>query len=533
LFGDGTLLFPTIGEFIVKPAAGSQLIKNSLFTLFNSFFMMSTSWIISIWIARQLGPTNYGIFSLVLWLTGTISWLIGMGLIHAVTKFIAEGKGKADHKNLTPILLYVLKIEIIISLITTLILIFLKTSIADYFFSPNESFYLFIAALGLLPGIITAIFSATIEGIQKFEYFTYANLIISPLSFSAKIIVLLLGFGITGLLIVMLSFSFVNVLFYFIVLKNEGFFKSGDKGTIDATLRQRIQQYNKSVIAILLCDKIIWDKSENFFLGRFCTSQEIGFYNLGYNVAQRFISILPTTFWRVLFPAMSSYFGSGNKRKMRRLFFLSTRYLAFITFPVGVAGIILSYQIIHYLYGHEFIGAQRVLQIIFASSVISTLSNPASAVLYGFDKQSFIYKFGSLLAIINIGLDLLLIRRYGAMGAAICYGITTIIGSVGGLLYTCRSMRLRYPVVSIAKITFATIIMGIAMEIVILQNGKIPGFILSTLTGIIVYLVSAVVLGTFEKEDYDLLQNIRRVCPGGLKKIVDFVYSILIQFKRL
>jgi O-antigen/teichoic acid export membrane protein len=310
----------------------------------------------------------------------------------------------------------------------------LKTAIADYFFSPNESFYLFIAALGLLPGIITAIFSAAIEGLQKFEYFTYANLIISPLSFIAKIVVLAMGYGITGLLIVMLSFSFVNTCFYFIVLKKEGFFRLHNNGTLDSTTRQRIQHYNKSVLAILLCDKIIWDKSENFFLGRFCTSQEIGFYNLGYNIAQKFISILPTTFWRVLFPAMSSYFGAGNRKKMRRLFFLSTRYLAFITFPVGVGGMILAYQIIHYLYGHEFIGAQRVLQIIFASSIISTLSNPASAVLYGFDKQSFIYKFGALLAVINIGLDLFLIRHYGAVGAAICYGVTTVIGSTGGIL---------------------------------------------------------------------------------------------------
>ena len=511
--------------------SGSRLIRNSLFSLFNSVFMMLTSWVISIWIARQLGPTNYGIFSMVLWVSGTVTWAIGMGLIHAVTKFIAEFQGKGEHQTYTPIIVYVLKIEIAVTLVATALLIFFRSPVADYFFSPNEQIFIFIAALGLLPGIITAILSAAIEGIQKFEYFTWANLIITPCSFIAKIAVLVAGKGISGLLYVMLAFSCVNLLFYLFVLRREGFFGTGKTSGIDKTIRRRIQGYNKSVVAILLCDKIIWDKSENFFLGRWCSSQEIGFYNLGFNIAQRFISILPTTLWRVLFPAMSSYYGSGNKKKMRRLFFLSTRYLAFFTFPVGVAGMILSYQLIHFLYGHEFIAAQRALQIIFISSIVATLSNPASAVLYGFDRQAFIYKFGMVLAWINITLDILLIRKYGATGAAICYGITTVIGSAGGLIYTCRTMRLRYPVVSLSKIIFATIVMGIVMEIIILQNGDIPGFVLSILAGAVVYLIGALVLGTFEQEDFHLLQSVKKVSPVFLGGIIDETCKILASFK--
>ncbi len=509
---------------------GSRLIKNSLLTLFNSFFMMITSWAISIWVARQLGPTDYGIFSFILWLSGTISWLIGMGLIHAVTKFIAEFQGKDRTRNCTPIIVYIMKIEISVSILSTLLLAILKTQVADYFFSPRESFFVFIAALGLIPGIITAIFSAVIEGIQKFEYFTWSNLIISPCSFAAKIAVLAMGKGITGLLYVMIVFSFINVVFYYTVLRREGFF-AAPSSPLEPGIRRRIHRYNRSVIAILLCDKIIWDKSENFFLGRFCASRELGFYNLGYNIAQRFISILPGTFWRVLFPAMSSLSGSGNRRKMRRLFFLSTRYLAFITFPIGIGGMVLSYQIIHYLYGHDFIGAQRVLQIIFISSMVGTLSNPASAILYGFDKQAFIYKFGAFLALFNIVIDMFLIRRFGATGAAICYGITTTIGSTGGLLYTCRTMKLRYPVVSLFKITFASIIMGMAMELVLIQNGEIPGFICAVLAGIFTYLTCALVLGTFEKEDYIVLRNLRRMCPWGAGNLLDLVYGILTQFK--
>jgi O-antigen/teichoic acid export membrane protein len=512
---------------------GARLIRNSVFVLFNTGFMFVTAWIISVWVARQLGPSNYGIFNLVLWLTDSCTWFIAMGLTHAVTKFIAEFKGRDDLDALTPIVVFVLKIEIVLSLVTTALLLFFSTQISHYFFTPKQSIFFVIASIGILPGMITAIFSSAIDGLQKFEYFTYANLILTPLSFFSKVIVLWKGQGIVGLLVVMLIFSFINVAFYAVVLIKERVLTFRNlRRKLDPDIRKRILKYNSSVIAILACDKIVWDKSENFFLGRLCHSEQIGFYNLGYNIAQKLVSILPFMFWRILFPAMSQYFGSGDRHKMKRLFFLATRYLAFAAFPMGAAGFILSYQIIHYLYGHDFIGAQRVLQIIFLSSIFTSTSNPASAILYGYEKQSFIYKYGVVLACLNIALDLLLIKAHGAVGAAVAYSVTTLFASVGGLIYTCRTMKIEYPFLSLFKILFSTIIMGTVMEIVILHNHEIPGFVMSLVAGVVVYLTCSLVLGTFEKEDFVLLRSAERVAPGKAKKVLGAAISFLGQFKQ-
>jgi len=514
----------------MAPNQGSRLIKNAVITLFNTGFLMITSWVISVWVARQLGPANYGIFNLVLWLMGTISWAVGLGFIHAVTKFIAEYSGKGEHLSLGPIVIYVLKLELVVSAAGMAVLIVFHTRIADYFFTPNEAFYFFLAALGLIPGVITAIFSAAIEGVQKFEYFAWSNLIISPLSFAAKVYVLLTGKGINGLLVVMLIFSFVNSAFYLIVLLKIGVLKGGSQ-PIAKTIKTRIHQYNRSVIAILMCDKIVWDKSENFFLGRFCSATQIGYYNLGYNFVQRFMSVLPATFWRVLFPAMSTYFGTNDSVKMKRLFYISTRYLAFIAFPLGVAGMILAWQIIKFMYGSEYIGAHRALQILFISSIFSSLANPASAVLYGFEKQSFIYKYGAVLAVFNLAINFIFIKTYGATGAAVCYGVTTLFASIGGLYYTCRKMELPYPFVSIFKIAFSTIIMGIVMELVTMRDLGLVGFIVSIVGGATVYLICSFALSTFEEEDYALLSSARQVPPGRLKILIDWLLLLIAQLK--
>jgi O-antigen/teichoic acid export membrane protein len=515
----------------MEKSHGMALIKNAAHCLFNTSVGDIISLIISIWIARQLGVEQYGVFTLVLWFTGIFSWAIGMGFTHAVTKFIAEHRGKNEISVLGPIVMFVLKIEIILSALTTIVLLFLATPIADYFFSPSESFFFFLTILGIVPGILTAILSAALEGIQKFVYFTWANIIITPFSLAAKVYVIIAGKGIAGLLVVMLIFSFVNAIFYFIVLMKEGVLKRGAIAALPAGLKKRMFRYNASVMAIILCDKIIWDKSENFFLGRLCSAAEIGFYNLGFNIVQRFSAILPNTFWKVLFPAMSHNSGAGDHHKTQRLFFLTTRYLAFMSFPIGIGGAILAYSIIYFLYGPQFIGAQRPLQILFLASVITMTCNPGAAILYGYEKQSFIYKNGAIMAIVNIILDLLLIKRFGAMGAAIAFAVTTVLGSTIGTIYTCKTMKLKYPFTSVFKIFFASVIMAIAMEMIILQNYKLTGLILSIVAGSIIYLAGALALGTFEEEDYTLLKSISRILPGKSKKIVHYLVENLSDFK--
>ena len=136
------------------------------------------------------------------------------------------------------------------------------------------------------------------------------------------------------------------------------------------------------------------------------------------------------------------------------------------------------------------------------------------------------------MAVVNIILDIIFIKRFGAIGATICYTITTVTGAIIGTIYTCHTMKLKYPIVSISKIFVSTVIMGIVMELIILQNGEIPGFILSILAGGVVYIMSSLVLGTFEVEDYTILESVKAVLPGKTKRLMDGVIHFISSFKQ-
>lgn len=515
-----------------EQARGERLIRNSFLNILNSLIAVAVSSVTSIIVARVLGPASYGIYNLVLWLTGIISWVIGMGLVDAVTKYVAEYRGRNDEAAVGGIVRFVLKIEIILTVAVTAVLVFFRTPIADYFFSPNEGFFFLLAFLGLLPGMVTAVFASTIEGLQKFEYFTYFQIVSAPLSFACKMAAFYLGYRLDGLLVVTLFFSFVNTFYYFFVLRREKVSLSPFAPGLRREIRRRIHGFNLTLSGIMVSNKVIWDKSENFFLGRFCSSEQTGYYNLAYNVTRRFMSILPETFWKVLLPAMSGYFGAGHQDKIKRIFYLSSRYLAFVSFPVGVAGMVLAYPMIRFLYGTEFIGAKYALQIFFFSNIFTSLCQPGSAILYGMEKQGFILKYGMCLAVINLVLDILFIPRYGALGAAVICSTVTMAGALGGLFYTCRVAGLAYPFKSISKIVFSAIIMGICMKITVSQKAEFIGFILSLPVGCFVYLICTAVLGSFEEEDYILMNRVRSALPGGAGRLAGTFIGFLSSFKE-
>ncbi len=502
-----------------------RLIRNSILTLLNNLVGMALGLAVSILTARLLGPEQYGIYNIILWSSSLALLVIGMGLNFAATKFASELHGKNDKESMGSILRYILWIEGVLAVISTFLLIAQRNRIADYFFTPDYGYVFALCFAGLLPGIITAMYSSALEGLQKFHYFLYFGMAMSPLSLGAKVIVLLQGGGLEGLLWVNLVFSGINMVFYRWALYRERVPASLLGPFPPKPVRTKILRYNWSISAIMMLDKVVWDKSENFFLGRFSTASQAGLFNMAYGLSGKFTTIISSTFWKVLFPFMSERAGAHDTHRLERVFHLSTRYLAFLAFPMGAAGMVLSWPLIKYALGPEYLGAQRSLQIFFFCSLFTHLAVPQASVLYAVEKQNFIVRWGAILAALNLLLDFLIIPTHGATGAAAVNGGTRVLAFIGGILYTVRVTKVRLPLKSLFKILYSATLMALLMQVVIKLNNELLGFIISIPLGCIVYLGTCIFMGTFEKEDAVLWRKLLSYFPAVLRRPLLFIIS--------
>ena len=400
----------------------------------------------SVIMARSLGPNDLGIFHQVQWFAGTASVIISLGFITSITKFTAQFRAEGRIKDVVALIRFIFNVELAIAGMTTLGLIFLAPRIADHYFTTAQTKLFVLAFIAITPGIQTAIFSATLEGTQIFKYQSIHSLTVTPVALLTKVFLMLNGFGLVSLFWINLIFSIVNLSFFYWASRREGLllgWVSGEKG--GPLWKKELLIYNRSSIGIHFVDLIVWSRSENFFLGRYCSASQIAYYNLAHNLIAKFTGTLPNLMWRILLPLSSEQQGRSEPEKMKRTYTHSLRYMAFIAFPTVVACYVASYELIIIFYGHAYAEAKICFQIFCFGSLLSNLAQPGSAVIYATNRQGFILRYGTVLAFLNIGLDIFLIPRYGARGAAICYMVTTSLGVIGGFVFTTRKMGFPIP----------------------------------------------------------------------------------------
>ena len=431
----------------------------------------------SIVMARSLGPNDLGIFHQVSWFAGLVSVVLSLGFITSITKFTAQYRAEGRHGDVLSAIRFIFYVETAIALAATAGLLAFAARIADHYFSPDQGWIFMLAFLAITPGMQTAIFSAALEGAQVFRYQTLHSVTITPLALLTKVWLMLSGYGLVSLFWSNLAFSLVNIAFFYWAARREGllrgWFRRGPGAeAADKRWKAEILGYNRSIVPIHFLDLVVWSRSENYFLGRYCSASQIAYYNLAHNLITRLAGILPSLLWKILLPLASAQHGRSESEKMGRTYTLALRYAGVAAFPTIAVCFVAAYELVVIFYGRAYAEAEACFQILCVSALFSSLAQPGAAVMYASNRQGFILRYGSVLAVLNLGLDFWLIPRYGARGAAVCYAVTTSLGVIGGFVYTRRNLGLAIPWKSWAKSACAAGAMGALLWLLLRSDAE-------------------------------------------------------------
>ncbi|MBI3815870.1 MAG: flippase [Nitrospinae bacterium] len=482
----------------------ARLASNTLYNLINSTLAGIFGIATSIITARVLGSTLLGEYSYILWLIGILTLIINAGLPMAVTKYIAEYAGKNDLAAARGIFSAVLRLEIVSSIIVSLLLASISYLLSS---ETLRMSLLLLSSINIIPIALSRIYYSAAAGLQKYRILAKASLITSPIQFMLILLTLLSGYSVTGLITANIIGSVLNlsILGYFIKREFKGI--PGQTPLLDISLKKRITKYSLGVSGIILIDAVVWQKSEVFFLERFSSAPEIAFYSLAFTIGYMAMQI-PAVFSSLLMPYFSEIYGQGDKKRLADGYTDSTRYLAFIAFPIGICGAALSAPLIELVYGREYIGASLPAQIILIINSFGAVSRASSSILYGTEEQSFILKWGSVIAVLNIMLDFLLIPRYGAIGAAIANSSAQMAGVIGGAVYVSRGFDIPYPLRPVLKIFASSVLTGLCIYTAYTLLNGYTGIMLSILLSPFVYFVSLFIFGAIDERDRNLVKGL-------------------------
>ncbi len=434
-----------------------KIARNTFFNFLSRVMAFIAAVALSVITARMLGPNRFGSYSLVSATLTVAGLAANLGLSSVAIKYFSEFSGSGGERRREALLAYVIWFKLLATLATIVVLLLLSRPLAAFYRDPDLRVYILVSAAGLLPSGFALLFNNIITGLQEFKNVALRTFIVAPATVILAYAALRLGYGIMGLIVATIVTNFIEFFFYYHILRSKFTFKSGRK--LPPDVKSRVLRYNFQVFGIIFLDAIVWQRSEIFFLGKFRPVAEMGFYSLAYGIIEKALLFLPGVLSGVLMPAVSELYGKSEGERIRKLYLHSSKYLLMIALPCAFGLVFLSPQLIRVLFGTAYMPVVPILNILVVSGVFGIVASAGSSVQYGTENQAFILKVGSAIACVNILLDLWLIPRYGAIGAAIANSASQIAGVVIGTTQVCRLLKVSFPFPDLAKITAASLAM--------------------------------------------------------------------------
>ncbi|MFA6524263.1 MAG: flippase [Candidatus Paceibacterota bacterium] len=406
-------MFTKIKIFLLSNKNINQvLVKNTFWLAFGEITGRLLKLIIIFYAIRILGVSDWGTFSYVISLCGLFMIFSDIGLASILTRELAKNETEKNKYIATSF-----SIKIILNiLIFTLIILF-----APLFAKDNLSLTL-IPLVGLL---------MVFEGIRDFTFAINRSMEKMEVEAFVKII--------TNLLIILFAYIFlVNSKTVFSLAL--GYMLGSLSGMIFTLiifrkyLKNMIKNFSKDLIKPLII--IAWpfsffailgsvmSNTDVVMLGWIKGTREVGFYATSQRIIA-FLYIIPGLLTSSLLPTLSKEI--RDKEKIKNVVHSLIKIVYLFSIPVIFGGLVIGDNLIIKLFGSEYIPTISIFQVSLLSILFVSPALIFNSIIFIFNKHSSIIKISFIGTIMNILINILLIPKYGGIGASIATLISQFV----------------------------------------------------------------------------------------------------------
>jgi len=407
----------------------------------------------SVLIARFLKPHNYGMYATLTSLVAMLPLFVNFGLGEAINVYLPKYNATFSDKSKAKFLVTsVIKKRIFflfILVLTCVPFVPLVSSWLDY-----KKYYLYLALLLMVVMNLSLLLDRVFIGFLKLKSMSFFRLATQLGGLIVIYLILKIGFGIGGILAILVLQFFVLLFFYFNSIGR----LLTDK--VEAFDLRPIYTFGMTAWLVSLMNSFLAKDIGVIFLNIFrIESADIGFYKLAF-----VISGMVTFFTIGLGPLAQSLFSEikalNDMKKLKESWSLVVKISLFFIYPVLFFIFYQAKHLIVFLYSDMYLNVLPLLRVFLAFKFIYLLLGTGFIIplMYSMDRQRTVLRFILIAGGSNILLDLILIPLWGSLGAVIATGIATNILAFLGLFYIRNRLRYAPPLIFALKISIAFII---------------------------------------------------------------------------
>ncbi|MFA5054965.1 MAG: flippase [Dehalococcoidia bacterium] len=391
---------------LIKETAWSFLAQGSAFIFFIG---------LNLFLARYLGPDRFGEWSFFFSILSIVLLVSYLGINASARKFIAQHNETAELKA---VLRSSVKLRVILSLVFALVMLSLSKPLAVWLDRPSFEVLFYAAAPLVFFASLVEYLKNAFQGLHRLKYDFYINLSEYGLKLLLAVCFLLILNEIIGLVFAFnLAFIVTTVLGFYFLYRH--FYKNRPDSGTDYT--RQLLQYSLPLFVISI-GFLIATEIDTVMIGILSTDYEVGIYA----VAKQIIIKLPHIALVISLGTMPLFakLNQDNKEYLKALFYRLLKINTVIFGSIIILILAAGWYFIPLIFGAEYKDSVLPLVILIPYLIIYSYSIFLSSFLdyRGKARKRAINLIIALL--LNLGLNLVLIPRYGAVGAAIATSVS-------------------------------------------------------------------------------------------------------------
>jgi O-antigen/teichoic acid export membrane protein len=483
------------GQDQLGTTSGAVVVSGGLWSVVGRILPQVQLLVLSVVAARFLGPDGMGRQSLIAFVGITTVMVASAGFPASVARFVGELLGARRGGEALALYVWTWRFELVAAVLAGggLALVGLLGS------EPWLAWVLVggVSALAVLQSVPQALLS----GAQRWRDATMVGVVTGIASVPGAIVVLALGGGISGLFAVELVMVAVNLAWTSHLARGLAA-RLPPREAFPADLRRRFTSFAGITTVTVMVHYVVWTRSELLVLSHSSTDAQIALYSIAFATVSG-LARIPEAIARVTMPAVATLIGAGEMHRVRSGYWRAMRLLVFLTPPVVAGAAVTGPALITLAYGDEFSGAGTVLLVMLGPLLVVPLFTTAESLLFALGRVRFLLVVQLAATVVDVGLAVLLIPHFDALGAAFANAAAQF---AAGVPFLVLAGRLHAPVLmawgAFARgVALAGAVAGAAGLALVLLGSGLAGALVAIVAGVAAFAILGPVLRPLDADD--------------------------------
>lgn len=437
---------------------------------------------------RYIDPVEYGLLELLTAFATVVFNLLMVGQPSAIMKcFHRDCESDQDRARLLPTSLL---LEVPVLLLGAGLLALAAPKVGPLLTGDDRSssLVLLVLANGVFSSV-GALALASLRARERPTAFSLLTIIQFAMALSLNIVLVVnYGMGVRGVLIGNLV---SNVLALPLVLAVA---RKGAELRVSRRLLAPLGKFGLLLVPVVLSGWII-DLSDRYLL-RILTGDlaVVAVYGVGYKLG-RIIELVVVWPFQLAWPAVS--FSISRRPDHRQTYARTLTYLTAVLAYLVIGLSLLTRVSLQYIVGDGYLGAYRVVPIIALAYAFNGVQYCVSPAIHVSGKTRYLTYVSVAAALVNIGLNFLLIPAYGMMGAAWATVVTFCLIAGASALISQRFHSVPYEYLRLAKVVLVGAVAFFAGELLPIEDSA-RSFVWHLLVAALAFPLGLVLFRFFE-----------------------------------